>query len=173
VGGFEALTDRRQYLGVLRVRLGDLQENVSGAVDRQASLADNSQQGICGFILMMLDLAQRLQFLPRAILPSCLRFFGNVLLKGRNSFGRENFGWGVGHWDFAHFKKDAREQRGRLDHRLVSRFRSSHNLAASLGPGRRFGERTDRLDSDPARRARMTRRLVAPVEMRQAITAIV
>jgi hypothetical protein len=87
------------------VRLGDLQQNVSGAIDRQAALADNSQQGICGFILMMLGLAQRLQFLPRAILPSCLRFFGNVLLKGRNSFGRENFGWGVGHWAFAHFKK--------------------------------------------------------------------
>src|SRR5262247_1848300 len=56
-GGFEALTDRCQYLGVLQVRLRDLQKNVSGPLYRQAAVADNSQQGICGFVLMMLGLS--------------------------------------------------------------------------------------------------------------------
>jgi hypothetical protein len=172
VGGFEALTHYCQYRGVLQVRLRDLRKDVSGILYRQAALADNSQQGICGFRLMMLGLPQRLQFLPCAILPPGLRFFENVLLKGRNSFGRDNFGWEVGHWAFAQFKIRMLVNSG---DDLVSAWYRDSQVTEFGGLVRAVPVSTDNAPialilTMLADRER-GRRVIAPVEMRHVFTA--
>lgn len=75
----------------------------------------------------MLGFSQWLQFVPRSLVVPCLTVFDNLLLKGLNSFGGEDFGWDVGHGAFAHFKMLA--NRGDASE-IIGRCESDQHLSA-------------------------------------------